>query len=146
MQVIHRYSHIALSLCFFYIIFLFIKKDNGKTYRENKYLLNYFWVFLIFFLLSLLQLIQSYELIHLSLREKIDYQAFTLFSFHPKNMLLFFFPYLFGKINLDSLGKISTFYKDNYIESAIFLGIISVVLALTGYLKKTNTSFSRVLP
>ena len=128
----------SLIIIFFYIIFLFLKKDNGETFRGKIYILNCFWVFLIFILLSLVQLIPSYELLQLSLRENIDYQTFTLFSFHPKNILLFFFPYLFGKVNPDSLKAIGAFYKDNYIESAIFLGILPVVLALTGVFKKNK--------
>lgn len=129
------YSSIVV---FFYIIFLFLKSDASENYKQRLYIFNCLWIFLLFFLLSLIQLIPTYELLKLSLREKLDYQSFTLFSFNPKNIPLFFFPYLFGKINPENLKNISTFFKDNYIESAMFLGFFPISLALTGFFKKNK--------
>jgi len=38
----------SLIIIFFYIIFLFLKKDNGETYRGKTYILNCFWIYHIY--------------------------------------------------------------------------------------------------
>ncbi len=135
---IFLYSSIIVLL---YILFLFLTPENKENIRQRLYILNCFWIFFIFFLLSVVQLLPTYELLQLSARTKLNYESFSLFSFNPKSLPLLFLPYIYGKINPEQYKEVTLMFAGNGGEETIFIGFLPFFLALTGFFKKCRYKF-----
>lgn len=128
------YAFIA-STFYYYVRFLWENKKNIKS--KIKYLFIPFISFAIGLSLSAIQLLPTLEFSKLSIRSTgISYQFASDFSLHPKQLLIFLFPSLFGSDINNSYWGIGSFWG-----TIIYTGIIPFYLFLVGFIKKRNTYF-----
>lgn len=144
-QFFSGYAQIFLyssSVVFLYIIFSFFKvkkfKELKSGLRDNLYILNLLLIFISGILLISIQFIPAIELIKLGLRDKISYDAFAAFSFNFSQIPMLFFPYIYGKVNINQLKDVTTIFNGNYSEMGMYLGIFPFFLSIIGFLNKNK--------
>ena len=65
----------------------------------------------------------------------------TQWSFHPKEMISFIYPYYFGLQNTQDIGKGAYWGYMSFTQSTHYLGIIAILLAILGPLLKKPDKF-----
>ncbi len=124
----------SLVILFFIIYYSFV-------YSRDYKLLLAMTLFAIGFLIALIQIIPTYELMKLSVRDKISYDFFSAYSFNFKMIPVLFFPFIYGNpFNLIE-GVTNYFGPWNYTEMIIYFGISTLVFAFFGILSKNKHKF-----
>ena len=144
-QFFSGYAQIFLytsTIVFLYIIFSFFKVKNYKELksglRNNLYILNYFLIFISGILLISIQLIPTIELNKLGFRDVISYDAFAAFSFNFSQIPMLFFPYIYGKNNIDQLKDVATIFNFSQSGGFIYFGIFPFFISIIGLLNKNK--------
>jgi|GEM_PF-6680463 len=135
---IFLYSSIVVL---FYIAFIFVMPRGSEGPGQRLYVLNCLWMFVLFVPLAMVQLSQAYGLLNFSVRQDIDFAAFSLFSFDPRSIPQLFMPYVYGKINPAQYSSVSMMFAGNGIEQTIFIGFLPFFLALAGFFNRNRYKF-----
>jgi len=106
-----------------YVVYMGWHLEN----RRWSYLKNFAWMVLIGVGLIAIQLLPTIELAEWSSRAELSYSDFVEYSFSPKEVLMLFFPYLFGGGNI--LYDITYFGEGNGMEVPSYLGLLTMILA-----------------
>ena len=126
---------------FIYIIYIFFSESNFKEKKVNFFILKFILIFGFGFLLILVQLLPTYELMKLSFRDKLSYENFTQFSFRIKQIPMLFFPYIFGKVNPLQYKDVASIFQSNYLEEGMYLGTFTFFISIAGFFKKHKDKY-----
>lgn len=128
------------------IIVLFFILFNSFIYgKKGIYFISSISVFILVFLLILVQLIPAYELMQNSFsRGDNSYTFFTLDSFRPQFFPMFFFPFIFGVKHPSESGipgKIHWFGTGDSVEMIVYFGIITIALLIFAFFYKNKQKY-----
>ena len=123
------YSSIIIIVFIVYYTFIY---KGGKNY----YFLLSGLIFIIGFLIILVQFIPTYELQQNTDRNNISYEYFIWFSYNPKLLPALIFPYIFGNYWYPLQDVPRYFGLENYMEMTIYFGISTIPLFILGFFRK----------
>jgi len=128
------YGSIVLFLFIIYYSFIYAG-------IKNYYFSLSFLIFIIGIVLSIVQLVPSYEFLLNGIRGEIDFGYFSSFSFNPILLPVLFFPYIFGN-TFYPLGDVPVYFGPwNYAEMIIYFGIITIPLLIFGFFRKDKHKY-----
>lgn len=114
----------TLTLSSLYFLFL---SFNRKKF-DWRLFVKFSLVMVTGILLSSIQLIPTFELMQQSVRSNMTFQMFNEYSMPLKEVIILFFPYLFGGIK-ESIYEYSYFGKWNLTEITGYMGWLPIIFA-----------------
>lgn len=139
MGQISYYTLMAFSLYYVFKGLVFIKAN--QQLKLYKLLIKLFWqyglIIIIFLALSVIQLLPTLELMNYTWRNGgLVFSDSIISSLHPRNLLLFIFPFLYGNPAYNSyltgqaVEQINVFGM--YWEICGYIGLLTVILSFLG--------------